>query len=481
MMTSESPTPSPGSNIPELSVSELATGLKRTIEDSYARVRVRGELSGIKIAASGHMYGDLKDDRAVLSLVCWKSKLARMPLTPEDGMEVIATGKITTYPARSSYQLSIESLELAGEGALLKMLEERRKKLAAEGLFAEERKRPLPFLPRVIGVVTSPTGAVIRDILHRINDRFPMPVYLWPVVVQGPGAAEQVAAAIEGFNQLPETGGIIPRPDILIVGRGGGSLEDLMAFNEEIVVRAAASSTIPLISAVGHETDTTLIDFAADRRAPTPTAAAEMAVPHRRDLWLRAQECKQRLASSLSKHLQHETRRVELVKARLGDPRRALEAHTQRSDYAAERLVAAIRRQADQDTLRLQSVARLLRAPETRIREAAATLGYMRRDLARLLPALLRDRTQALGAASRTLQAYSYHNVLQRGFAVIRDRAGKPVSRVEVARKAEEVALEFADGQVAAQIVNGNKTKPDQAKKSSKTAKKAGDGQQTLF
>ena len=272
--------PEAAANLPEHSVSELSEAIKRTLEGRFERVRVRGEISGFKRAASGHLYMALKDENAVLDAVCWRGLAGRLTVAPEDGLEVVATGRITSYPGRSKYQIVIESLELAGEGALLKLLEERRKKLAAEGLFDPERKRPPPFLPTVIGVVTSPTGAVIRDILHRLSDRFPRRVLVWPVLVQGKGAAEQVAAAIEGFNRL-EPDGPVPRPDLIIVARGGGSLEDLWAFNEEVVVRAAAGSRIPLISAVGHETDTTLIDHAADLRAPTPTAAAEMAVPVR--------------------------------------------------------------------------------------------------------------------------------------------------------------------------------------------------------
>ncbi|HEY5597611.1 MAG TPA: exodeoxyribonuclease VII large subunit, partial [Kiloniellales bacterium] len=257
-------------NQPVFSVSEISQAIKRTLEGSFEWVRVRGEISGFKRAASGHMYFSLKDENAVIDAVCWRGSAGRLGLAPEDGMEVIAGGRITSYPGRSKYQIIVERLELAGEGALLKLLETRKRALAAEGLFDAARKRPLPYLPEVIGVVTSPTGAVIRDILHRLADRFPRHVLVWPVLVQGEGAAEQVAAAIRGFNALP-AGGPVPRPDLLIVARGGGSLEDLWAFNEEIVVRAAAESAIPLISAVGHETDTTLIDFAADRRAPTPT------------------------------------------------------------------------------------------------------------------------------------------------------------------------------------------------------------------
>src|SRR6201996_6652163 len=270
-------------NLPEFSVSEIAGLLKRTVEDAFPFVRVRGEISGLKFASSGHVYFDLKDDKAVLNAIIWKQTARLLRLRPEPGLEVVCTGRITTYPGSSRYQIIVEQIELAGAGALMAMLEERKKKLAAEGLFAAERKKKLPYLPSVIGVVTSPTGAVLRDIMHRLNARFPRRVLLWAVAVQGERAAAEVAAAIRGFNALAP-GGPVPRPEVLIVGRGGGSLEDLMAFNEEIVVRAAAESAIPLISAVGHETDTTLIDFASDRRAPTPTAAAEMAVPVRSDL-----------------------------------------------------------------------------------------------------------------------------------------------------------------------------------------------------
>src|SRR5258705_7000602 len=273
------PAAEPLANAPEFTVSELSSALKRTVEDAYGHVRVRGEISGFRGAhSSGHCYFTLKDEGARIDAVVWKSSLYRMRFKPQEGLEVIATGRLTTFPGKSTYQIVIEALEPAGIGALMALLEERKKKLAAEGLFDQARKQVLPWLPEVIGVVTSPTGAVIRDILHRLQDRFPRRVLVWPVKVQGDGSAEQIAAAIHGFNALP-VGGPIPRPDLLIVARGGGSLEDLWSFNEEIVVRAAASSMIPLISAVGHETDIPLIDFAADKRPPTPPAAAEMAVP----------------------------------------------------------------------------------------------------------------------------------------------------------------------------------------------------------
>ncbi|HIP78246.1 MAG TPA: exodeoxyribonuclease VII large subunit, partial [Kiloniellaceae bacterium] len=328
------------SNIPEFSVSEISQAVKRTLEGTFERVRVRGEVSGFKRAASGHLYLALKDENAVLDGVCWRGVAGRLSIQPEDGMEVIASGRITSYPGRSKYQIVIDSLELAGQGALLKLLEDRRRKLAEEGLFDEARKRPLPFLPEVIGVVTSPTGAVIRDILHRLEDRFPRRVLVWPVLVQGEGAAEQVAAAIRGFNALPADGAV-PRPDLLIVARGGGSLEDLWAFNEEVVVRAAAASEIPLISAVGHETDTTLIDFAADRRAPTPTAAAEMAVPVRRDLMVQSADLERRMLAATSRLLEERRVQLEGLSRGLVDPRRLLEEMAQRLDERTERLRAA--------------------------------------------------------------------------------------------------------------------------------------------
>src|SRR5690242_13211348 len=268
-------------NLPEYSVGEIAAALKRTVEDAFPFVRVRGEISNLKFHSSGHIYFDLKDDKACLNAVVWRMTARLLRLKPEPGLEVICTGRITTYPGSSRYQIVVEQIELAGIGALMAMLEERKRRLAAEGLFAESRKKKLPFLPQVIGVITSPTGAVIRDIMHRLNARFPRRVLLWPVAVQGERAGAEVAAAIAGFNAMPEA---FPRPDLLIVARGGGSIEDLMAFNDEAVVRAAAASRIPLISAVGHETDTTLIDFASDIRAPTPSAAAELAVPVLADL-----------------------------------------------------------------------------------------------------------------------------------------------------------------------------------------------------
>src|SRR5215470_1447114 len=328
----------PRINVPEWTVSELSAALKRTVEDEYGHVRVRGEISGYKgPASSGHVYFSLKDESARIDAVIWKGSYGRMRFKPEEGLEVVATGRLTTYPGRSTYQIIIDSLEPAGIGALMALLEERKKKLTAEGLFDPARKQLLPFLPDVVGVVTSPTGAVIRDILHRLADRFPRHVLVWPVRVQGDGSAEEVAAAIRGFNALPE-GGRIRRPDLLIVARGGGSLEDLWSFNEEIVVRAAAESMIPLISAVGHETDTTLIDFASDVRAPTPTAAAELAVPVKADLEAALADFGRRARNCFDKGLTDRKRHLAQLSRILPKPEQLFAGARQRLDQAGERL-----------------------------------------------------------------------------------------------------------------------------------------------
>src|SRR5580704_8937581 len=365
-------------NLPELTVSELSTALKRTIEDAYGYVRVRGELGKVSYHGNGHVYFDLKDDRACIAGVIWRSTAGRIRLKLEAGLEVVITGRLTTYPGRSQYQIVVETLEPAGLGALMALLEERKQRLAAEGLFDEARKQLLPFLPAVIGVITSPTGAVIRDILHRLADRFPRHVLVWPVKVQGDSSAAEVAAAIEGFNALPEIGAL-RRPDLIIVARGGGSLEDLWSFNEEIVVRAAAASLIPLISAVGHETDVTLIDFAADRRAPTPTAAAEMAVPVRTELlldvgsfarralagWLRTQEARRASVRSAARALPSADEVLALPRQRL--------------DHAAAGLGRALRANAHIHRVSLSRIggrlsAHLLRSQVERRRERYGAL-----------------------------------------------------------------------------------------------------------
>jgi exodeoxyribonuclease VII large subunit len=441
-------------------VTEIAAAVKRTVEETFGRVRVRGEICEWKVAASGHAYLRLKDTGAILDSVIWRGSLQKLGLRPEEGMEVIATGRITTYAGKSSYQLIIDSIELAGQGALLKLIEDRKKRLAAEGLFDPARKKALPFLPDVIGVVTSPTGAVIRDILHRLADRFPRHVLIWPVPVQGEGAAEKIAAAIDGFNALGPDGRVA-RPDVLIVARGGGSLEDLMPFNEEVVVRAAAASGIPLISAVGHETDTTLIDYASDRRAPTPTAAAEMAVPVRRELIELVSDRSHRLLASAGRYLTEREDKVRNCGRLLGDPARLLEGSTQSLDRCAERLKSALSVYVHQESRKLAHAAGGLRAATIRARigECEARLKEETRALRGAGSRLLEGPRQQLALASKLLENLSYKSVLDRGFAVVRDSAGVAVTLAAAATNAGHVAIEFRDGAVGATI-NGRAPAP---------------------
>ncbi|MGZ9109170.1 MAG: exodeoxyribonuclease VII large subunit [Micavibrio sp.] len=448
---SDPESPPARSNIPELSVSELSFAMKRTLEESFGRIRVRGELSGLKLAASGHLYADLKDADSNLNIICWRTTMGRLKITPEDGMEVVCTGKITTYPKSSRYQLIIDSMELAGEGALLKLLEDRKKKLTAEGLFDPARKKAIPFLPHVIGVVTSPTGAVIRDILHRLDDRFPRHVLVWPVIVQGAGAAEQIATAINGFSALP-AGGKTPRPDVIIVARGGGSLEDLMAFNEEIVVRAAAECTIPLISAIGHETDTTLIDYAADLRAPTPTGAAELAVPVRRDLRARVMENAQRLYGASTRNLSLLQQRLRSSAAGLGDPRQLLDSKTQSLDHVTHRLSAGFEKYLTSRASQVAHAAAQLRHPRQLLLEAGRTLTIWDQRLIALKFRLLREPEQRLEKWGSLLDAFSYQKVLERGFVVVRDGKGTPLTAATTAKSGQPIELEFHDGRVKGRI-----------------------------
>jgi exodeoxyribonuclease VII large subunit len=455
--------PTQGGNLPEYTVSELSLALKRSIEDGFSHVRVRGEISGFKRHGSGHCYFALKDADAVLDAVCWRQTAIRIPLKPEDGMEVVCTGRLTTYPGRSKYQLVIDTIELAGIGALLRILDERRQRLAAEGLFDPERKKKLPFLPEVIGIVTSPTGAVIRDILHRLADRFPRRVLVWPVAVQGEAAAAQVAAAIAGFNRLPAGGptdNSVPRPDLLIVARGGGSLEDLMAFNEEIVVRAAAASAIPLISAVGHETDTTLIDHAADRRAPTPTAAAEMAVPVRLDLIVELSGKTARLSGGLARLFSERRLHLAGLSRGLPDPQDLLGAAAQRLDDRSERLRLAI-------GARLAAVRQRFDLAATGLRPAAlaADLGRARQRLFDVEHRLGAAITRALGAQRDAVDNFAgrlathserHESLLARGYVVVRDASERVVTDAVKVRPNTALELEFYDGKVGA-IAGGSR------------------------
>ena len=493
----------PRLNLVEFTVSELAAALKRTVEDAYAYVRVRGEISGFRGPhGSGHCYFALKDEGAKIEAVIWKSAFARMRIKPEEGLEVIATGRLSTYPSKSTYRIVIEALEPAGLGALMALLEQRKKKLAAEGLFDEARKQLLPFLPSRIGVVTSASGAVIRDILHRLADRFPRPVLVWPVRVQGEGSTAEIAAAIHGFNALPDTGPL-SRPDLLIVARGGGSLEDLWSFNEEIVVRAAAASMIPLISAVGHETDVTLIDFAADRRAPTPSAAAEMAVPVRAELlaqlghlarrniacWQRGVELKrrelrgflrawpsadallslprqrvdaaaERLPRALNANAQIHWTRYSRVCVRLTPQmlRTRIVRDTERIRTVAERTSRAVKLFSERRQERLQALFARLQVALRSNREAhRQRIGRDRERLAalidracRALDTLLDRRAAALDRAGQVLAALSYQGVLARGFALVRDPEGKPLRAAAAVSPGLRLDIEFADGRVGA-------------------------------
>lgn len=485
--------PQPGMNAPEFSVSEISGAVKRMIEGEFGHVRIRGEVGRVSRPRSGHVYLDLKDDRAVISGVMWKGVAARQVTQPEEGMEVVATGRLTTFPGQSKYQIVIEEIAPAGMGALMAMLEKRKAALAAEGLFAEERKRPLPFLPEVIGVVTSPSGAVIRDILHRLRDRFPRKVLIWPVAVQGERCAPEVANAIAGFNALTP-GGAIPRPDVLIVARGGGSVEDLWGFNEEAVVRAAAASEIPLISAVGHETDTTLIDYASDRRAPTPTAAAEIAVPVRRDLLAWTAEQEARLTSALTQGITRRGQRLTDLSRALPRAETLLDTPRQKLDRAGDRLPAALRALVHRGEARLSQASGGFRpsllthrtrrmgdelrswsvrlgpalergraakqrdldkiAPRldpTRIEQArkngARELEAMSRRLARVGAAQIDGWRDRLDGLERMRQSLGYTETLKRGYAVVRGD-GDVVTTRAAAQAAGALEIEFADGRL---------------------------------
>ena len=488
-------------NLSEFTVSELSGSIKRTIETAFDQVRVRGEISGFRGQhSSGHAYFSLKDDKSRIDAVIWKGSFSKLKYRPEEGMEVIATGRITTFPGSSKYQIVIEQMEPAGAGALMALIEERKRRFTAEGLFDPARKQLLPFMPRVIGVVTSPTGAVIRDILHRISDRFPVHVLVWPVKVQGEGSGDEVANAIHGFNAM-EPGGALPRPDVLIVARGGGSLEDLWSFNDEAVVRAAAASTIPLISAVGHETDWTLIDYAADVRAPTPTGAAEMAVPVKADLQAQIAGLSARLSSAMTRQMDHHRQSVRALARALPSldqllalPRRrfdeaasglgrGLELNTMSKrrlferasaklspDMLARRLIERRQKVSERAALADRIVERLIERHKARLGRFDATLTTLparlkaqtergkdrleslsRRADSAIVHDLKRARSM-VSAHDRMLQSLSYKNVLMRGYAVIRDEDNRPLSRANALSNGQAIAIEFADGRVSAAV-----------------------------
>jgi exodeoxyribonuclease VII large subunit len=523
--------PESQSNTPELTVSELSGALKRTIEDRFGLVRVRGEVSNYRGPhSSGHAYFSLKDEGARIDAVVWKGTFSRLKTKPQEGLEVVATGKITTFPGKSAYQIVIESLEPAGVGALMALLEDRRRKLAAEGLFDEARKRPLPFLPETIGVVTSPTGAVIRDILHRISERFPRHVLVWPVRVQGETSAAEVAAAIAGFNALP-IDGPLRRPQLLIIARGGGSLEDLWSFSEEIVVRAAAASAIPLIAAIGHETDWTLLDHVADLRAPTPTAAAEKALPVRAELVAEIADLGRRHIGAGLRSLERRraefralTRALPQGEALVAVPRQRLDratagltgAHTRRLDQRRIALARLAHRLANQSPQAKMAAARQrVEALEHRLRHclvvardrraqklahvsgrlATAFLARGRVEGERVIAlrhrlegldrrlgnaplAALTQRKQRLSAYANLLQSLGYRQVLARGFVLVRDSQGKPLRAALEIATGEKLDLEFADGHVA--VIAGSDAAPAPAKRASGKARKPSD-QTSLF
>ncbi|MGV6820563.1 MAG: exodeoxyribonuclease VII large subunit [Parvularcula sp.] len=464
-------------NIPEFTVTELSGRVKKTVEETFGYVRVRGELGRVNRHGSGHVYLDLKDDRAVLASVIWKGVASRLKVQPEQGMEVVATGRLTTFAGQSKYQMVVERLEPAGAGALMALFEERKKRLHAEGLFDPARKQDLPRLPGVIGVVTSPTGAVIRDILHRLRDRFPSHVIVWPTAVQGERAPVQLVAAIKGFNAL-DGSGPVARPDLMIVARGGGSLEDLWGFNDEAVARAVAESAIPVISAVGHETDTTLIDFVADRRAPTPTAAAEIAVPVRTELLEKTSSYSMRMISAMNRLAEQRTLSLRSAARGLGRPEGLVETATQRLDRASDRLISAMRVAATRSGARLDAARAGLRPARIHDLFQRAEDRLERADRLPLLAGRQLDHFhQRLEDMGRLLASYSYKGVLDRGFALVLDETGSVVRSGAALAPGDAVTLRFSDQDRTATIDGGSPSK----KKPSRQKADPAATQSTLF
>ncbi|MBN9565869.1 MAG: exodeoxyribonuclease VII large subunit [Alphaproteobacteria bacterium] len=450
----------------ELSVSELSLIIKGLIEQNCGYVCLRGEISGTKKHSSGHLYFRLKDQDAVIDAVAWRGTMSNWALKPEDGMEVVCTGRVTTYPGGSRYQIIVDSMQLAGQGALLKVLEERRRKLAAEGLFDESRKLLIPFLPERIGIITSPTGAVIRDMLHRLNDRFPRHVLLWPAAVQGQGAAEQVEAAIKGFQALPET----IKPDLLIIARGGGSLEDLWVFNEEVVIRAIAECSIPTISAIGHETDTTLADFAASKRAPTPTAAAEMAVPVRTQLVLKLQEITARYSVALNNKLQHLQQTLSNSYGQLSRIIHTLDGKMIKLSDWGERLSLIISSIMSTKAHMLSIARSKLIHPTHRLDILHHKLDILNRDMITCFAQkYLINPTNRMGLLSQLLESLSYKKVLERGFAHILSSSQQTISSATTCKMQSFVTINFHDGNCKAQILAPKKPSEASNKKSQGT------------
>ncbi|KUJ85645.1 exodeoxyribonuclease VII large subunit [Ruegeria marisrubri] len=480
--------PIPGQNTPEYTVSEISGEVKRTLEGTFGRIRVRGEVGRVFKARSGHLYYDVKDDRNVLACTTWKGQIAGLSVIPEEGLEVVVTGRLTAFGAQSKYNLNVDEVVVAGQGALMALLEKRKKQLESEGLFAPGRKKPLPFLPQIIGVVTSPSGAVIRDILHRLRDRFPRKLLIWPVAVQGANCALEVANAIQGFNRLTP-GGALPRPDLIIVARGGGSIEDLWGFNEEIVARAAAASEIPLISAVGHETDTTLIDYVSDRRAPTPTAAAELAVPVRLELLAWTGEQGARLSRAATDAVQRRAQRLRDLSRALPRPETLLDSPRQRLDLIADRLAPALQRGVQNRRLQVvelsghlrpSTLRNLISARKDRLHNLSSRLSVrpIRREIDQQRDAInrLSDRMtaaqtlrldrlrQQLDATDRLRETLGYKATLQRGYAVVRADSGVVTTKAQ-ASKHEVLTIEFADGELTTRPIAGAKPAPKKAPK----------------
>ena len=438
-------------NNPVYSVSEFSHVIKKLVETNFNYVRIRGEISRPSFPGSGHVYFTLKDAEGTIAAIIWKYTLPRLSIKPEEGMEVICTGKVTTFAGQSKYQIIVESMEVAGEGALLKMLEDRRKKLLKEGLFDQEFKKPIPYLPKIIGVITSPSGAVIKDILHRLSDRFPSHVYLWPVAVQGEDSAHQISNAIDKFNQLTDDT-TIKKPDLLIVARGGGSLEDLWSFNEEIVVRSVYKSSIPVISAVGHETDTTLIDFVSDLRAPTPTAAAEKAVPVRDELISRIDELNLRIKSSFNNKLYAYKDRINYLIKLLGKPDKIFENKTQKLDFIYKDFENLFKDIFVEKKNKITQCAQYLLPPKILISNLVSKQQLLETKFKNFLENIINSKETKLNSLDQLLEASSYNRVLDRGFSLVMNNKGEPIKLSSEAPKNANVKIKFSDEIRSAQL-----------------------------
>ena len=431
-------------NNPVYSVGQFSHVIKKLVESNFTYVRIRGEISRPSFPSSGHIYFTLKDMDGTIAAIIWKYTMPRLSIRPEEGMEVICTGKVTTFAGQSKYQIIVENMEVAGEGALLKMLEDRRKKLLAEGLFDQRHKKPIPYLPERIGVITSPSGAVIRDILHRLSDRFPSHVYVWPVAVQGEGSASQIANAIDKFNELTDQT-IIKKPDLLIVARGGGSLEDLWSFNEEIVVRAVFNSAIPVISAVGHETDTTLIDFVSDLRAPTPTGAAEKSVPVRDDLRARIGELDLRLKTSFFNKMNINKDRLNNLIRLLGKPDQIFDNKNQKLDFVFKDIENLFKTIFTEQKNKITQYTQKLTPPKVLINNLDSKIQLLDTKFNNYLGILIKNKVTKLNFLSQLLEASSFNRVLDRGFALVMNDKGKPIKLSKEAPKKSNIKIKFAD------------------------------------